>query len=564
MTYRVTLQLVARRVGATDADDERGYAGPEELLADLRTVEESLAAGGGRHAGLHEVRRLRRRVEAFGFHLAALDVRQDAREHRDVMADLLDDPGWSDRPADERVRRLHELLADDSVSAGPAPTDRARRALEAFRAMDEGRRRFGREAVGPFIISMTRGVDDVLAVLYMARRAGLARDGDVPVDVVPLLETVPDLERAGPILERLLDDPVYGPHLRRRGARQMVMVGYSDSSKDGGLFSSRWSLHAAEAVLARVAEDRGIALTIFHGRGGTVSRGGGKAENALRTAPPGSVNLLLRLTEQGEVIDTKYGLPSIALRELERMVGAVALHHTAPPESVPGTWVDTAADIAEASRAAYRALVYDTPDFSDFFRRVTPIDVIEGMEIGSRPAARRSGRGIEDLRAIPWVFSWTQTRIVLPGWYGLGAGLSVAVDRLGEDEAARMVRSWSFLQVLLDDVEMVLAKSDLDIGARYVEQLGGPGADDLFARIREEFARTVELVLRLRGTAELLDGEPTLRRSIRLRNPYVDPLSYLQVDLLARWRQAGRSAGPLADALLETVQGIARGLKNTG
>jgi len=564
MTYRVTLQLVAERVKATGSDDTLGYDGPEGLLADLRTVEESLEAGGGRHAGLHEVRRLRRRVEIFKFHLAALDLRQDAREHRDVLAELLDDPTWPERSADDRVRRLHELLADNPAAAGSAPTDGSRRALDAFRAMAEGRRRFGRESVGPFIISMTRGVDDVLAVLYLARRAGLAPDGDLPLDVVPLLETVPDLQRAGPIFEQLLDDPVYGPHMGARGGRQTVMVGYSDSSKDGGLFSSRWSLHEAEAALAAVAEERGIALTIFHGRGGTVSRGGGKVENALRTAPPSSVNLLLRLTEQGEVIDTKYGLPSIALRELERMMGAVALHHTAPPETVPEGWTDAAACIARASRDAYRALVYDTPEFPDFFRGVTPIDVIERMTIGSRPAARRSGHGIEDLRAIPWVFAWTQNRIILPGWYGLGTGLAAAVDRLGEPEAVRMTRSWSFLQVLLDDVEMVLAKSDLDIGARYVERLGGPAAASLFARVRAEFERTVEWVLRLRGTSELLDGEPVLRRSIRLRNPYVDPLSFLQVDLLARWRDDARPEGPLADALLETVQGIARGLKNTG
>lgn len=575
MTYRVTLGLVNERVAATRDDTADAYGGPDELADDLRTVEESLVtAGGSEAAGLHELRRLRRRVEVFGFHLAALDVRQDAREHRDVMADLLGDPDWPERTADERARRLGELLkemggpqdaADDPEAAHAAPTDRARRALDTFRAISEGRRRFGPEAVGVFIMSMTRAVDDVLTVLYLARRSGLATDdGTVPLDVVPLLETVPDLERAGAILEALLDDPVYGPHLRARGGHQMVMVGYSDSSKDGGVFASRWSLYEAQEALARVAGEHDIALTMFHGRGGTVSRGGGKAEDALRTAPRGSVNHLLRLTEQGEVIDAKYGLPGIALRELERMTGAVALHHTASPEDVPREWVEAATAVAVASREAYRALVYETESFAAFFRDVTPIDVIERMTIGSRPASRRAGQGIDDLRAIPWVFSWMQNRIVLTGWYGLGAGLAAAVDRLGEDEASRMARSWSFLQVLLDDVEMVLAKSDLGIGARYVERLGGPAADDLFRRVRDEHERTVDLVLRLRGTEFLLAGDPTLRRSIRLRNPYVDPLSYLQVDLLARWREEDRPEGPLEDALLETVRGIARGVKNTG
>jgi phosphoenolpyruvate carboxylase len=573
MTYRVTLALMVERVTATRVDDPDGYTGPEELVDNLLAVEESLEqAGGPTAAGLHELRRLRRRVEVFGFHLAALDVRQDAREHRDVMADLLEDPDWPERPEAERAERLRELLAETANSgvdadAEPASlTDRARRALDTFRAIGEGRRRFGSEALGVFIISMTRAVDDVLTVLYLARRAGLAADDDgaVPLDIVPLLETVPDLERAGPILAALLEDPVYGPHLRERGGRQMVMVGYSDSSKDGGVFASRWSLHEAQEALARTATDRDVALTMFHGRGGTVSRGGGKAEDALRTAPLGSVNHLLRLTEQGEVIDAKYGLPSIALRELERMIGAVALHHTAPPEVVPGEWIETASGVARASREAFRELVYETNGFAAFFREVTPIDVIERMTIGSRPASRRAGQGIEDLRAIPWVFAWMQNRIVLSGWYGLGAGLAAAVERLGEDEAARMARSWSFLQVLLDDVEMVLAKSDLGIGARYVERLGGPGADELFRRVRDEHERTVDLVLRLRGTDDLLAEEPMLRRSIRLRNPYVDPLSYLQVDLLARWREEGRPDGPLADALLETVRGIARGVKNTG
>jgi phosphoenolpyruvate carboxylase len=246
------------------------------------------------------------------------------------------------------------------------------------------------------------------------------------------------------------------------------------------------------------------------------------------------------------------------------MIGAVALHHTAPPEPVSDAWVETAGAVARASRDAYRTLVYETPEFAAFFRDVTPIDAIERMTIGSRPASRRAGQGIDDLRAIPWVFAWMQNRIMLTGWFGLGAGLAVAVERLGEEEAARMARSWSFWEVLLDDVEMVLAKSDLGIGTRYVERLGGPAAADLFERIRAEHDRTVDLVLRLRGTDALLAEDATLRRSIRLRNPYVDPLSYLQVDLLARWREEGRPDGPLADALLETIRGIARGVKNTG
>ncbi len=565
MPYRVALSLMRARLEASAADAERGYPGPTALVDDLLVVEESLRAKKGRHAGLWRVRRLRRRVEVFGFHFASLDVRQDGREYRDLMAELLDDPGWPGRPAAERVDRLRRLLGEEPGGGRAALSGRAAEALEVFRAIGDARRRFGPDAVGPFIISMARDVGDVLTVLYLARRAGLASaDGTVPLDVAPLLETVPDLERAGDVLRALLDDPVYGPHLARRGNRQMVMVGYSDSSKDGGLFASRWSLRDAQSALAGVAGERGVALTVFHGRGGTVSRGGGKVENALRSAPRGSVNHRLRLTEQGEVIDTKYGLPGIALRELERMVGAVALHHTAEPEAVPESWREAARAVAATSRRRYRELVYEDEGFHDFFRDATPIDVIERMTIGSRPASRRAGEGIEDLRAIPWVFAWTQNRILIPGWYGLGSGLTAAVERLGEEEAARMVRSWSFMGVLLDDVEMVLAKSDLGIGARYVERLSDDDGRALFERVREEFERTVDLVVRLRGASDLLEEEATLRRSIRLRNPYVDPLSYMQVDLLQRWRAAARPEGSLYEALLETVHGIARGVKNTG
>ncbi len=583
MGYRTLLRLMRACLEATGKGEDRGYPGPGRFVADIVLVERSLSAHRGADAGLFAVRRLRRRAETFGFHLATLDVRQDARAHRDVMALVLDDPDWSARPAEERVGTLHELLSrpaegpDEAVrnafverierggdSDGAAAV---RKTLAVFDAIVEGQARYGVRAIGPYIISMAQDVDDVLTVLELARRAGI---GDAvrgwPLDVAPLLETVPDLERAKDILGRLFDDPVYGPHLARRDRRQTVMVGYSDSNKDGGIASARWALQKAQGRMAEAAEARGVRLTIFHGRGGTVSRGGGKVHRAVMASPAAALSGRLRLTEQGEVIDYKYGLAPIALRSLERMLGAVALKsvETLQPRAPDRPeWLAMAETTAEAARTAYRTLVYDDPRFYPFFRTATPIDVIERMAIGSRPASRRAQKGIEDLRAIPWVFAWTQNRATVPGWYGLGTGLEAAIVAHGLDTVRGAARDWPFLATLLDDVEMVLAKSDLDIARIYLELAPGE-LHPVFAAIEEEFERTVQRVTSLLDHDTVLAGQPTLQRSIRLRNPYVDPMSVLQVDLLGRWRAGERRDDDLFKALVTTVQGIARGLKNTG
>jgi phosphoenolpyruvate carboxylase len=307
-----------------------------------------------------------------------------------------------------------------------------------------------------------------------------------------------------------------------------------------------------------------VDLTLFHGRGGTVSRGGGKTHVAVLAAPPGSVNGRLRVTEQGEIINAKYGLRGIAIRTLEQATGSVALAtYGEPRRPAPDAWVTAMQDIAESSRRVYRELVYDDPDFYGYFRQATPIDVIERMNIGSRPASRRSGRGIRDLRAIPWVFSWTQNRHILPGWYGLGTALEQAVERHGEALLAEMFDEWLFVRALLEDVEMVLAKADMPIAERYAE-LADEQTSRVFPVIRAEFDRTVELILRLKRADELLAHDPTLQRAIRLRNPYVDPMSLLQVDLLRRWRAGDRRDDDLLGALLLSVNGIAHGLQNTG
>jgi phosphoenolpyruvate carboxylase len=568
MGYRVLLTLMRARLEETREDGEHGYGGPQELLDDVQAIARSLEEHGGANAGLFGVRRLVRRIRAFGFHMAVLDVRQDARELRDVMAVIFEDPEWPRRSPAERAERLRADLLGDGLArtrgALDPADDRTQRTLDVFRAIGECRDRFGPDAIGSYIISMAQDVDDVLTVLWLAALAGLAPPDELPLDVAPLFETVPDLERAEEVLGRMFTDPVLGPHLARRENRQMVMVGYSDSNKDGGIASARWALQCALERMAAAATEHHVTLTVFHGRGGTVSRGGGSVHRAVSAMPAASIGGRLRLTEQGEVIDAKYGLPQIALRNLERMLGSIVLREAGAGQiATPDSWRGAMQTVADTAREAYRSLVYDDPRFHGYFRTGTPIDVIERMAIGSRPAKRRAGAGVKDLRAIPWVFSWTQCRAMMTGWYGLGSGLEAARREHGLELLKDAAAQWRFLDALLSDVEMVLAKADLEIASLY-RPLAPPESRPVFDLIHAQYERTVACVLELRGGTDLLDSDPTLQRSIRLRNPYVDPMNFLQVDLLARWRGEDSRPGPLLDALLSTVNGIARGLQNTG
>ncbi|KAA2284010.1 phosphoenolpyruvate carboxylase [Arenimonas fontis] len=564
MPYRRYTALLAARLDATLVQDGFAYRDAGEFVADIRLLEASLAAHRGEHAGAFAVRRLRRRVEAFGFHLATLDLRQESAVHDAALAALLDDPAWPERPWSERAERLRGLLADPRV---PRPDDDgARRVLAVFAAVAEALPHYGARAIGPYIISMSRSAADALAVLALARLGGLGEAADgVPLDVAPLFETVDDLEAAPETLRSLLADPAYREHLRRRGDRQVVMLGYSDSAKDGGLVASRWALQQVQVRLTALAKEAGIRIAFFHGRGGSLSRGGGKTERAVIAAPRGSVDGYLRLTEQGEVIHRKYGTRAIALRNLEQATGAVlrASLRPRPAESREARWRDMATTIAAAARAHYRGLVYATEGFVDYFREATPIDVIERLRIGSRPSKRGQAGGVRSLRAIPWVFAWSQCRCGLTAWLGVGTGLAEGIERFGREAMAEMARDWPFFATLVDDVEMVLAKSDLAIFEVYSRL--SPAHGRFFPAIAGEFARTRDTILSLKGAERLLAGDFRLRTSIRLRNPYVDPISLLQADLLARWRAAGRPEdGPLFRALVATVNGIAAGVQNTG
>jgi phosphoenolpyruvate carboxylase len=541
MPYRVFLWLIWARLGGAEpgvpaATPESGlYPGPEGLLADLGLIADSLRLNRGEHAGLDLVMRLIGLVEACGFHLATLDVRQDAAIHRSVLERLASEP--PDAPG-------------------------IRETLDVFRAIEESRTAFGPRAVGPYIISMAHGAADVTAVLELAR---VAHASPPHLDVAPLFETVDDLAHAGQALDAMLADPTYRAHLRTRGDEQLVMLGYSDSNKDAGIVASRWALQHAQSALVKVADAHGVRLTLFHGRGGTVSRGGGSPRAGVLAAPKGAVRGRLRVTEQGEIVHAKYGIPELAAWTLEGMASAVleATGVEASAKSPPPAFDQAMDTFAEASRAAYRALV-EAPGFIDYFRLATPIDVIERMTLGSRPARRRSGApGLADLRAIPWVFAWTQARQIVPGWYGVGRGLEVTIALHGEALVGAMAAEWPFFQALLSDVEMVLAKVDLAMGARYAA-LAGPESAPIFQAIEAEHRRCLDAISALRGTSELLADDQDLARAIRLRDPYIDPISVLQVDLLARWRAADRDDSALEQALVASVIGIARGMQNTG
>ena len=566
MPYRVFLAQIGERLRATYDARPNGYQTPQQFRADVQLIADSLRANKGLHAGLFSVRRLLRRIDTFGFHLATLDVRQHASVHRQVLAQGLAYPEWLKLSREQRHAKLADAIERD---LGPqAELDAlGRRTLAVFEAIMQGRHRYGPEAVGYYIVSGTAGADDVMSVLLLARWAEAydKRSGEIALDVAPQFGSANALERSGRILRELLAEPLYQRHLAARGRRQCVLIGYSNSNKDVGLCASRFAIYQAQRSIAQVKADE--RLVIFHSRGGSVARGGGRIDTLDKTAPTEIVNGVLRLTEQGEVIQQNYGLRPIAMRTLERAFNALSLvtanrqQGTLAPERPEH--LEYAATIAAASRDVYRKLVYSEPAFYDYFRAVTPIDVIERMQIGSRPIFRGEQESPQSLRAVPWVFAWTQTRYMFPGWFGAGTGLRAAVERHGVPALQETYASWPFLRNLIDDVEAMLARADLDIAAAY-DALATPELRRYFAPIRDEFTLALTTVLEIKNSTGLLDSEPTLQRAIQLRNPYVDPMNLMQVDLLRRWRATQRQDRELFEALLASINGIAQGLQSTG
>jgi len=566
MPYRSFLSLIAERLQSTYNDDIYPYESVDEFRHDLQLIANSLANNNCRHGGLFSTKRLIRRVDTFGFHFLTLDIRQSALVNRTVVGHCLGEENWLEEPAGYRTSRIQQALARNESPAVKL-NNQAKRALAVFQAIAFCRRKYGQDSIGPYIISLAHGVDDILSVLLLARWADLRRkDGTVPLDIAPFFETIEDLSDCAKTVELLLQDTVYRAHLEKRGNRQTIMVSYSDSNKDVGLASARWSLQQAQSDLVTTLDKAKVELILFHGRGGTISRGAGRTHAAVLGSPAGVVRGRLRATEQGELVNAKFGVRGIALRTLEQTIGSVAIATALPRKTIAkedAEWHDIMECIAKVSRDRYQSLLHDQPGFYDYFRSATPVDVIERMQRGIRPDLATDSGSVDYLRSTPWDHAWIQSRHILPGWFGFGSGLTAAIMQFSLPTVQEMAESWYFFKALLYDVEMVLAKTDLNIAARY-SVLSGDLHEQFFPSIRAEFALAVEQMLALKNQQVLLERQSTLRRSIRLRNPYVDPMSLLQVDLLRRWRKGGREDEELFSALTASISGIARGLQDSG
>jgi phosphoenolpyruvate carboxylase len=544
--HRLTNMLTATR--------EPGYATPDELRADLAMVRDSL---GSEHVAGGAIRRLLWQVDVFGFHLAGLDVRQSSSVVRAAAGALL--PGFAG--AEDEAGRMAVL--EEAIASGrrglmqplDGPAGELARVFDTVALADEG---YGRHAVPSMVISMVERASDVLAALWMARRAGIGTSHTAPrLRFVPLFETLADLESAQDTMAALYDCTPYRDALRAHGDRQIVMLGYSDSGKDSGFLSSQWALHVAQERLAWQAGERGLSLELFHGRGGSTSRGGGRTYQAIRAQPRGTVHGRIRITEQGETVSARYGHPELAVRSLEQTTSAVLLATGAPSPEVTPEWRARLNELAAISRQRYRALVYEDPDFWRFFEQITPISELGRLNIGSRPPSRGGQHSVESLRAIPWVFAWTQNRVLLPSWYGAGSALAVApVDELRE-----MYRDWPFFYSVVSLLEMALFKTDLDVAARYLRLVDEPLREHFWPQIEGEYEQLTTRLLEITGEPRLLAGTPALLERLSHRNPWVDPLNHLQVELLERVRGGAEHD---REALLATISGIAAGLRNTG
>jgi phosphoenolpyruvate carboxylase len=577
--YRLTLSLLSADLGwASQEDMVKRLLSSEAPIARItrqdietplrlinRSIPEPLARG--------DFLTVQRQLGIFGLHALRLDIREDSARLNAALGEALRALGlaynFEEQPEEERARLLYQLLEAPAplLAEQPGFSPQAAETWALFRFLARARSAYGEALFGPLIISMCRGAADVLAVLVLARWTGWG-DG---LQIVPLYETLDDLQAAPRRLDALFAHPVYRQHLATCGDQQMVMIGYSDSNKDGGYLAANWALYQSQEEIHAVCEKHGIRLTLFHGRGGTVARGGGPANRAIRSQPPGTIQGRFRLTEQGEVIAARYANPQLAHRHLEQIIHAVLLAsldlERQPETSRLGRWRPMMDAMSATARQVYRHLVYGTPGFLTFWQAATPIDEISRLRIGSRPTSRQGKTlQIENVRAIPWVFSWMQSRFNLPGWFGLGSALA-SVDEL--DWLKEMYREWTIFQALLDNTEMSLLKADMEIAARYAALAPDRAlAEHIFTLIRREYDLTYQKVLEITGHSSLMDSDPVIQRSVRLRNPYVDPLNYLQVEMLRRLRalpdpESGQAI-ELREVIVLTINGIAAGLRNTG
>ncbi|MBC8007319.1 MAG: phosphoenolpyruvate carboxylase [Prolixibacteraceae bacterium] len=557
--------------------NSKPYSDNAEFARDLAVLADSLAANGSKRVARGRLRSLLRAAGIFGFHLASLDMRQHSGVHEQVVSELFllgaRKEGYAGLDENRRRDWLLQELELPRLLRSPylKYCDDVAKELAILDTAAQIHRQFGAEALPNYIISMADGVSDLLEVALLLKEVGLLHAGENPrldLNIIPLFETIADLRDCGAIMDQLFSEPYYRQLLASRGGVQEVMLGYSDSNKDGGFLTANWELYKAEVELVKVFDRHGVKLRLFHGRGGSVGRGGGPSYQAILAQPPGSVAGQIRITEQGEVIASKYSDPDIGRRNLETLLAAT---FEATVLRVDGgeqsAYLEVMEEMSAAAFAAYRKLVYETPGFVQFFRSATPITEIADLNVGSRPASRKKTDRIEDLRAIPWVFSWSLSRIMLPGWYGFGAAVDEMVARRGEigfELLRRMYQEWPFFRTLLSNMDMLLAKSDISIASRYAELVTDePLREGIFGQIQDEWHRTVRCLLTITGQSELLEANPALSRSLRNRSPYIDPLNHLQVELLRRYR-AGETDERTRRAILLTINGIAAGLRNSG
>jgi phosphoenolpyruvate carboxylase len=573
--YRLILSLLANDLAvASQADMKANLLSPhpqpsritvEHLRRPLRWMEETLPPALRKKS----LSSLLRQLGIFGLHAARLDIREDSsmlnRTVGETLRALQITAEFEQLPPAERRDLLVRVLSAPAppLAETPGVTTETAKTWALFALLNRARRTYGEELFGALIISMTHCAADLLSALLLACWTGCAAG----LQICPLFESIADLEKAAHILQELFDTPLYQEHLQTCQNEQMVMIGYSDSNKDGGLLMANWALYRAQEEMVKVAQSAGVKLTIFHGRGGTVARGGGPANRAIRAQPAGTIQGRFRLTEQGEVIAARYSNPALAHRNLEQLVHAVLLA-SAPngKAQIESAWREALDRMAKQAYLTYEQLVKEDPAFLDFWQAVTPIDVIRRLQIGSRPAARQPTVTLDTLRAIPWVFSWMQSRYNLPGWYGLGSGLAALGD---ETRLREMYHGWQFFHTLISNAENSLVRADMEIAALYLDLVKDPQQGQRYYQIiRAEYERTVEWVLRASGHSQLLDDEPITQRAVRFRNPYIDPLNYLQVEMLGRWRSFEDKDSQAAQAVFEvivlTINGIAAGLQNTG
>ncbi|MEM9414327.1 MAG: phosphoenolpyruvate carboxylase [Planctomycetota bacterium] len=570
--YRQALRIIHARLAVSATCDpvhggaEAGYANADALLADLRTIAQSLHNNGHEALADGAIRAWIDRTEVFGLHLARLDIREDSRQLHQAIGEVLDHlaPGTAYADLDEAEKQALLTAPIDAAAAQALDieslTEPTRNTVNLFVLLQHTAKHYGQAALGELIVSMTHAPSDVLAMLYLGRLAagilGLDRPAAV-LPAVPLFETIDDLRDAHETLDQLLNCAPYREHVDATGGTQTCMVGYSDSCKDGGFLASNWRLYDAQSKLATTSKKHGVGLVLFHGRGGSLGRGGGPAARGVLSLPPESVNHRIRITEQGEVLAERYDDPEIAFRHVEQVCWATLLVSTDKSERVSSDWSDALDRATQASIKKYRAL-RDDEAFLAYFDRATPINTIETLPIGSRPSRRRGARELANLRAIPYTFAWTQNRHLLTAWYGLGTGLST----IEPDVQRAMYVGWPMFRGMIHNAELALAKCDMAIGRHYAEFAatgeGGEGGMRLYQTVRDEFETTRDAVLALTGHDELLDGIPWLKRSIRVRNPYIDPLNLIQVELMRRGKD------PHGDLLRLSVQAIAAGLRTTG